>query len=166
MPASARRSCISSCCRAMIRSSIWPIRMPSRLWDVADAVVRQAILREIVRSDFFFTASGTDQAAPRGRVLFRLLALFWLQTAWLAGFSCPFRGFSSGCALLRTGHRRPWGCARSAPRIPSCSRAVRLRRRSGILQCGGPPGDSMSTSSASGMTATVAVEVWMRPAFP
>lgn len=54
----------------------------------------------------------------RAAEYFSASSRFWLQRAWRAGFSCLFLGFSSGCVLPRTGHKRPWVCAISERRIP------------------------------------------------
>ena len=119
-------------------------------------------LREIVGADAFRAVAGADLDLARGRPLAVDLLAFGLVEARaqhlhrlgavlvlrreLAVTTMPV-----GMWVMRTAESVVLTCWPPAPE----ARIVSMRMSSGRM--------SMSTSSASGSTATVAAEVWMRP---
>src|SRR4029434_11010332 len=67
-----------------------------------DAVIRHAVLREIVGANFFFTSAGTDLAGALCTVSVGFLALLSLQQTCAQHRKCSFLVFDLTAALLTT----------------------------------------------------------------
>ena len=129
-----------------------------------DAVVGDPVLREVVGPDLLGALAGAHLAAAvlrHGVVL--LLHLHLVETR--AQHLERLRAVLDLRLLVLLRHDEAGGDVRdAAPPSRSCSRSARRGRSSRRCRRAGPSASIwMSTSSASGSTATVAVEVWMRP---